>query len=183
MCTARPDAVRRTRPARSRQEGEDDGARTSTVRFVCDGTCWRDISLPFRLLDIVVLQGFAGATRAQGGGNVYVTIADVEHQGSRVPRREGPLALRGVVRRPRRGGGGKVAEAYTDWRRGTSRCERPRHRRSSGRWTRAQLCVYFGKRPSFVILLGGSSKQRQSAAITSAQERWRDYRRQAARKS
>ena len=44
--------------------------------------------------------------------------------------------------------------------------------------------VYFGKDgPSFVILLGGSSKQRQNAAIATAQERWRDYRRQAARKS
>ena len=44
--------------------------------------------------------------------------------------------------------------------------------------------VYFGKDgPSIVILLGGSSKQRQSAAIATAQERWRDYRRQTGRKS
>ncbi len=44
--------------------------------------------------------------------------------------------------------------------------------------------VYFGKDgPSVVILLGGSSKQRQSAAIATAQERWRDYTRKTARKS
>lgn len=38
--------------------------------------------------------------------------------------------------------------------------------------------VYFGKDGNtLVILLGGSSKQRQQQAIESAQERWADYRR------
>jgi putative addiction module killer protein len=37
--------------------------------------------------------------------------------------------------------------------------------------------VYFGKDGDrFVILLGGSSKQRQQQAIEAAQERWADYR-------
>ena len=44
--------------------------------------------------------------------------------------------------------------------------------------------VYFGKAgQSVVVLLGGSSKRRQSSAIASAQERWRDFRRQAAREA
>lgn len=38
--------------------------------------------------------------------------------------------------------------------------------------------VYFGKDgDTLVILLGGSSKQRQQQAIEAAQERWADYRR------
>ena len=38
--------------------------------------------------------------------------------------------------------------------------------------------VYFGKdAESVVILLGGSSKQRQHQAIEAAQQRWADYRR------
>ncbi len=38
--------------------------------------------------------------------------------------------------------------------------------------------VYFGKDgETVVILLGGSSKQRQHQAIEAAQERWADYRR------
>ena len=38
--------------------------------------------------------------------------------------------------------------------------------------------IYFGKAgQDFVILLGGSSKQRQREAIASAQERWADYKR------
>jgi len=38
--------------------------------------------------------------------------------------------------------------------------------------------VYFGKEgESLVILLGGSTKQRQQQAIESARERWMDYRR------
>ena len=38
--------------------------------------------------------------------------------------------------------------------------------------------VYFGKDGNtLVILLGGSSKQRQQQAIEAAQERWADYRR------
>ena len=40
--------------------------------------------------------------------------------------------------------------------------------------------IYFGKAgQELVILLGGSSKRRQSAAIATAQERWQDYRRRA----
>jgi len=43
--------------------------------------------------------------------------------------------------------------------------------------------IYFGKAGhDLVILVGGSSKRRQSAAIAEAQERWRDYRRRAGRK-
>ncbi|MBI4002608.1 MAG: type II toxin-antitoxin system RelE/ParE family toxin [Nitrospira defluvii] len=38
--------------------------------------------------------------------------------------------------------------------------------------------VYFGKDgETLVILLGGSTKQRQQQAIQAAQERWTDYRR------
>jgi putative addiction module killer protein len=38
--------------------------------------------------------------------------------------------------------------------------------------------VYFGKDGDrIIILLGGSSKQRQQQAIDAAQERWADYRR------
>ena len=38
--------------------------------------------------------------------------------------------------------------------------------------------IYFGKEgESLVILLGGSTKQRQQQAIEAARERWRDYRR------
>jgi putative addiction module killer protein len=38
--------------------------------------------------------------------------------------------------------------------------------------------IYFGKEDeSLVILLGGSSKQRQSEAIAAAQSRWVDYKR------
>jgi len=38
--------------------------------------------------------------------------------------------------------------------------------------------VYFGKDGNrLVILLGGSSKQRQQEAIEAAQARWTDYRR------
>ena len=38
--------------------------------------------------------------------------------------------------------------------------------------------IYFGKEvESLVILLGGSTKQRQQQAIESARERWLDYRR------
>jgi putative addiction module killer protein len=38
--------------------------------------------------------------------------------------------------------------------------------------------IYFGRDgESLVILLGGSSKQRQSEAIAVAQERWADYKR------
>jgi putative addiction module killer protein len=38
--------------------------------------------------------------------------------------------------------------------------------------------VYFGRDGNaLVILLGGSSKQRQSQAIAAAQERWAEYRR------
>jgi putative addiction module killer protein len=38
--------------------------------------------------------------------------------------------------------------------------------------------IYFGREGlSVVILLGGSSKQRQQQAIESAKERWADYRR------
>ena len=41
--------------------------------------------------------------------------------------------------------------------------------------------VYFGKDgDTLVILLGGSSKQRQQQAIEAAQERWADYRRRKA---
>jgi len=43
--------------------------------------------------------------------------------------------------------------------------------------------IYFGKAGhDLVILVGGSSKRRQSAAIAEAQERWQDYKRRAARK-
>lgn len=43
--------------------------------------------------------------------------------------------------------------------------------------------VYFGKDgETLVILLGGSSKQRQSAAIAAARARWQDYTRRAIRK-
>lgn len=38
--------------------------------------------------------------------------------------------------------------------------------------------IYFGKDgEALVILLGGSSKQRQQEAITAAQKRWSDYKR------
>jgi len=41
--------------------------------------------------------------------------------------------------------------------------------------------IYFGKDgDTLVILLGGSSKQRQQQAIEAAQARWADYRRQKA---
>ena len=43
--------------------------------------------------------------------------------------------------------------------------------------------VYFGKDgETVVILLGGSSKQRQGAAIAAARARWQDYTRRATRK-
>lgn len=43
--------------------------------------------------------------------------------------------------------------------------------------------VYFGKDgDTLVILLGGSSKQRQHQAIEAARERWADYRRRKATK-
>ena len=42
--------------------------------------------------------------------------------------------------------------------------------------------IYFGKDGDrVVILLGGSSKQRQQQAIETAQERWVDYRRRKAK--
>lgn len=38
--------------------------------------------------------------------------------------------------------------------------------------------IYFGKDgETIVVLLGGSSKQRQGGAISAARERWMDYRR------
>ena len=44
--------------------------------------------------------------------------------------------------------------------------------------------VYFGKDGDrIIILLGGSSKQRQQQAIEAAQERWADYRRRKAIKN
>lgn len=43
--------------------------------------------------------------------------------------------------------------------------------------------VYFGKDgESLVILLGGSSKQRQREAIATAQDRWADYKRRKGRR-
>ena len=42
--------------------------------------------------------------------------------------------------------------------------------------------IYFGKEGDrLVILLGGSTKQRQQQAIETAQERWADYRRRKAK--
>lgn len=44
--------------------------------------------------------------------------------------------------------------------------------------------IYFGKDGDcVVILLGGSTKQRQQQAIETAQERWVDYRRRKAKKT
>jgi putative addiction module killer protein len=43
--------------------------------------------------------------------------------------------------------------------------------------------VYFGRDgESVVILLGGSTKQRQQQAIEAAKERWADYRRRKAKR-
>ena len=44
--------------------------------------------------------------------------------------------------------------------------------------------IYFGKDSDrLVILLGGSTKQRQQQAIETAQERWADYRRRKAKET
>ena len=43
--------------------------------------------------------------------------------------------------------------------------------------------IYFGRDgESIIILLGGSTKQRQQQAIEAAKERWADYRRRKAKR-
>lgn len=113
-------------------------------------------------------------------GNFCVTIAHAGRPGPGIPRRTGSVAICGVVCKPEghgrcescgalyrlemgnfsnvKGVGGGVFERKVDFG--------PGYR------------IYFGKDgESVVILLGGSSKQRQREAIGTARERWTDYKR------